>query len=197
MAVGKNTIDMTRGPLFFNILRFCVPLTLSFLLQLAFNAADMMVIGRWGNAQSLAAIGASTFILTLMTNAITGLSTGANMLAAQYFGARDSQRMTRLVHTTIALSIAGGVACGVLGLILVKWLVEITDVPEAVRDKSILYLSICFLGIPFQILYNFGYAILRAIGNSKSPLYYLIYSGIVNVLLNLFMVVVCKTDVAG
>ena len=78
MAVGKNTIDMTQGPLFFNILRFCVPLTLSFLLQLAFNAADMMVIGRWGNAQSLAAIGASTFILTLMTNAMTGLSTGAS-----------------------------------------------------------------------------------------------------------------------
>ena len=197
MAVGKNTIDMTQGPLFFKILRFCVPLTLSFLLQLAFNAADMMVIGRWGSAESLAAIGATTSISNLLINAITGLSTGANMLAAQYFGARDTMRMTRLVHTTIALSLAGGAACSVTGLILLKWLVVVSDVPEAIQDKSVLYLAICFLGIPFQVLYNFGYAILRAVGNTKSPLYYLVFSGILNVLLNLFTVIVCKLDVAG
>ena len=188
---------MSRGPLFGKMVRYALPLMLAYLLQLAFHAADMVVIGRWGSPASLAAIGATVSITGLIINVLTGLATGANVLAAQLFGAKDSRSMTKLVHTTIAISIIGGIAAAILGLIMVRWMVQVTDIPEESQSKSILYLVICFLGVPFQILYNFGSAILRAIGNTKSPLYYLVISGIVNVLLNLFMVVVCRMDVAG
>ena len=197
MAGKKLSIDMSRGPLFGKIIRYALPLMLAYLLQLAFHAADMVVIGRWGSPASLAAIGATVSITGLIINVLTGLATGANVLAAQFFGARDSRSMTKLVHTTIAISIIGGIAAAVLGLIMVRWMVDVTDIPEESQSKSILYLVICFLGVPFQILYNFGSAILRAIGNTRSPLYYLVISGTVNVLLNLFLVVVCHMDVAG
>ena len=188
---------MSHGPLFGKLLRYALPLMLTYLLQLAFHAADMVVIGRWGSPESLAAIGATVSITGLIINVVTGLSTGANVLAAQYFGAKDSKNMTHLVHTAIAISIIGGVAAALFGFALVRWLVTVTDIPEASQDKSILYLVICFIGVPFQIIYNFGCAILRAVGNTRSPLYYLTTSGIINVLLNIFLVVTCKLDVGG
>ncbi len=197
MAVNRNFIDMSHGPLFGKIVRYALPLMLTYLLQLAFHAADMVVIGRWGSSESLAAIGATGAITALIINVITGLSTGANILAAQYFGAKDSKNMTRLVHTAISVSLVGGVAAALVGFAAVKWLVDITDIPEASQSKSILYLVICFIGVPFQIIYNFGSAILRAVGNTKSPLYYLTTAGAVNVILNIFLVVICKLDVAG
>ena len=188
---------MSRGPLFGKIIRYALPLMLAYLLQLAFHAADMVVIGRWGSPASLAAIGATVSITGLIINVLTGLATGANVLAAQFFGAKDSRNMTKLVHTTIAISIIGGIAAMLLGLLMVRWMVRVTDIPLESQSKSTVYLVICFLGVPFQILYNFGSAILRAIGNTRSPLYYLIISGTVNVLLNIFLVVVCRMDVAG
>ncbi len=188
---------MSHGPLFGKLLRYALPLILTYLLQLAFHAADMVVIGRWGSPESLAAIGATVAITGLIINVVTGLSTGTNVLAAQYFGAKDSKNMTHLVHTAIAIGVVGGVAASLFGFAMVKWLVTVTDIPEDSQSKSILYLVICFIGVPFQIVYNFGSAILRAVGNTKSPLYYLIISGAVNLLLNIFMVVVCKLDVAG
>jgi Na+-driven multidrug efflux pump len=197
MAVNKNFIDMSHGPLFSKIIRYAMPLMFTYLLQLAFHAADMVVIGRYGSPESLAAIGATGAITALIVNVITGLSTGTNVLAAQYFGAKDSKNMTRLVHTAISISIVGGVAASLFGFASVKWLVNVTDIPEASQSKSILYLIICFIGVPFQIIYNFGSAILRAVGNTKSPFYYLTFAGAVNVLLNLFLVISCKMDVAG
>ena len=188
---------MSHGPLFGKIVRYALPLMLTYLLQLAFHAADMVVIGRYGSPESLAAIGATGAITALTVNVITGLSTGTNVLAAQYFGAKDSKNMTRLVHTAISISIVGGVAAALFGFVSVKWLVNVTDIPEASQSKSILYLIICFIGVPFQITYNFGSAILRAVGNTKSPFYYLTFAGAVNVLLNLFLVISCKMDVAG
>lgn len=197
MAANKNFIDMSHGPLFGKIVRYALPLMLTYLLQLAFHAADMVVIGRFGSPESLAAIGATGAITALIINVVTGLSTGANVLAAQYFGAKDSKHMTRLVHTAISISIVGGAAASLCGFAGVKWLVDITDIPEASQSKSILYLVLCFIGVPFQIIYNFGSAILRAVGNTKSPFYYLSFAGAVNVLLNLFLVISCKMDVAG
>ena len=197
MAGNRNFIDMSHGPLFGKIVRYAFPLMLTYLLQLAFHAADMVVIGRWGSSESLAAIGATGAITALIINVITGLSTGANVLAAQYFGAKDSKNMTRLVHTAIAVSVVGGVAASLFGFALVKWLVKVTAIPEASQAKSILYMVICFIGVPFQIVYNFGSAILRAVGNTKSPFYYLTFAGAVNVVLNIFFVVSCKMDVAG
>ena len=188
---------MSHGPLFGKIVRYALPLMLTYLLQLAFHAADMVVIGRYGSPESLAAIGATGAITALIINVITGLSTGANVLAAQYFGAKDSKNMTRLVHTAISISIVGGLAASLFGFASVRWLVNVTDIPEASQSKSILYLVICFIGVPFQIVYNFGSAILRAVGNTKSPFYYLTFAGAVNVLLNLFLVISCKLDVAG
>ena len=188
---------MSRGPLFGKIIRYALPLMLTYLLQLAFHAADMVVIGRFGRPESLAAIGATGAITALIINVITGLSTGANVLAAQYFGAKDSKHMTRLVHTAISISIVGGVAASLFGFACVRWLVNITDIPEASQSKSILYLVICFVGVPLQIIYNFGSAILRAVGNTRSPFYYLSFAGAVNVLLNIFLVVSCQMDVAG
>jgi len=188
---------MSRGPLVVKIVRYALPLMLTYLLQLAFHAADMVVIGRWGSPESLAAIGATAPITALIINILNGLATGANVLAAQYFGAKDSKRMSRVVHTSVALSVIGGVLASVLGWIFVKQLVAITDIPAESSSKSVLYLVICFLGVPFQILYNFGCAILRAVGNTRSPLYYLIVAGSINILLNIFLVVCCGMDVGG
>ena len=197
MAVNKNFIDMSHGPLFGKIIRYALPLMLTYLLQLAFHAADMVVIGRWGSSESLAAIGATGAMTALIINVITGLSTGTNVLAAQYFGAKDSKHMTRLVHTAVSISIVGGVAASLFGFATVKWLVNVTDIPADSQSKSILYLVICFIGVPFQIVYNFGSAILRAVGNTKSPFYYLTFAGALNLLLNILLVVGCRMDVAG
>lgn len=197
MAVKNNTIDMSSGPLVGKILLFAAPLVLTYLLQLAFHAADMVVIGRWGSPESLAAIGATHAILGLTLNIITGVSTGANVLMAQYYGAKDSKNMTRLTHTTIAAGIIGGIAVMVLGIALLRFMVTVTGVPEASRSRSMLYLLICFIGAPFQVLYNFGCAILRAIGDTKAPLYFLCIAGTINVLLNILTVVWLGMDVAG
>ena len=178
---------MSQGPLTGKIIRYAVPLAFTYLLQLAFHAADMVVIGRWGSPQSLAAIGATVPLAGLLINVMTGISTGANILAAQYFGARDTRRMTRLVHTAIAIGLAGGTAVALLGMGLTDFLIKATDVPVESRRLSAMYMIICFMGVPCQILYNFGCAILRAVGDTRSPLYFLIYAGVLNVVLNMFL----------
>ena len=124
MTAKRNTIDMSTGALPGKIFRFALPLALTYILQLAFHAADMVVIGRWGSPDSLAAIGATHAILGLLLNIMTGLSTGANVLAAQYYGAKDSKKMTRMVHTTIAAGIIGGIAVAVLGILCI---IELQD----------------------------------------------------------------------
>lgn len=197
MTAKRNTIDMSTGALPGKIFRFALPLALTYILQLAFHAADMVVIGRWGSPESLAAIGATHAILGLLLNIMTGLSTGANVLAAQYYGAKDSKKMTRMVHTTIAAGIIGGIAVAVLGIATIRFLVTVTGIPEASQSKSILYLVICFIGAPFQIVYNFGCAILRAVGDTRAPLYFLSLAGTLNVVLNVILVVFFNMDVAG
>ena len=197
MAAERYNIDMSKGPLLGKLIRYAIPLAITYLLQLAFHAADMVVIGRWGTPESLAAIGATIPLGGLLINVFCAISTGSNVLAAQYYGARDARSMTKLVHTSIAMSIIGGVALAILGICFMHFLVRITQIPEASRTQSEIYLFICFLGMPFQIVYNFGCAILRAVGNTRSPLYFLIAAGGINVLLNIFLVVFCHLDVAG
>ena len=197
MAGKRSTIDMTTGNLPGKILLYAVPLALTYLLQLAFHAADMVVIGRWGSPESLAAIGATHAILGLLLNVVTGISTGANVLAAHYYGAKDSKNMTRLVHTTIAAGFIGGIAVAVIGTATIRFLVTATGIPVESQSRSIQYLLLCFIGVPFQIIYNFGCAILRAVGDTKAPLYFLCMAGTLNVVLNVIMVVCFKMDVAG
>ena len=197
MAVNRNTIDLSNGPLPGKIIRFAIPLALTQLLNLSFHAADTVVIGRWGSAASMAAIGATGPIVGLLVNLFAGLSTGVNVLAAQYYGAKDSKSMTRLVHTSTALSIICGLTVAVIGWIGSRWVVNVTGIPEELQSKSILYLAIIFAGVPFQIFYAFICAILRAIGDTKSPLYFLVYAGLANVALNILLVVFFKWDVAG
>ena len=197
MAVNRNTIDLSNGALFPKIIRFAIPLVLFHLLNLSFLAADTFVIGRWGSAASMAAIGATGPLVGLLVNFFVGLSTGVNVLAAQYYGAKDAKRMTRLVHTSTALSVICGIIIAIAGWASINWMVEITGIPDELRSKSILYLVITFAGAPFQIFYAFICAILRAIGDTKSPLYFLIFSGLTNIVLNVLLVVFFQWDVAG
>ena len=197
MRAKRNTIDMSQGPLLGKLLLFAAPLALTYLLQLAFVAADMVVIGRWGSPTSLAAIGATTPLLGLLINVVVGISTGSNILAAQYYGAKESKKLTRLVHTTVAIAIISGIAVAILGWCLLEFLVKVTDVPAESQKLSMLYLAILFAGVPFQIIYNFVCAILRAVGDTRAPLYFLCLAGTLNVVLNLILVICFKLDVAG
>ena len=197
MAVTRNTIDLSSGPLFGKIIRFAIPLAVTHLLNLSFHAADTVVIGRWGSAVSMAAIGATAPLVGLLVNFFAGLSTGVNVLAAQYYGAKDSKRMSRLVHTSTVVSLVCGVAVAVIGWTFTRWMVDVTGVPVELQNRSILYLSITFAGLPFQIFYAFICAILRAVGDTKSPLFFLIFAGFTNVILNIILVVCFKMDVAG
>lgn len=190
-------IDMCHGPLLGKILIFSIPLILSGLLQLLFNAADVVVVGRFAGSQSLAAVGSTSSLINLLTNVFIGLSVGANVLIARYYGAGQEKEVSDTVHTAVLLSIICGIILCVAGIALAGPLLELMGTPEDVLGKSIRYMRIYFLGMPVMLLYNFGSAILRAIGDTKRPLYYLTAAGAVNVVLNLIFVIGWKMDVAG
>lgn len=188
---------MTNGPLLGKMVRFAIPLMLSSILQLLFNAADVIVVGRYAGAEALAAVGSTGSMTNLLLNLFIGLSVGANVLAARYYGARDYENCQETVHTSILLSLIGGVILAVIGVLLAHPLLLLMGSPEDVIDKATLYMQIYFAGMPVNMLYNFGSAIMRAQGDTKRPLYFLIISGVVNVILNLFMVIVLHMGVAG
>ena len=188
---------MCHGPLFGKIIMFSIPLMLSGILQLLFNAADVVVVGRYAGSQSLAAVGSTSSLINLLTNVFIGLSVGSNVLIARYYGAGQEKEVSDTVHTAVLLSIISGIFLCIVGAVLAKPLLELMGTPEDVLNKSALYMRIFFLGMPVMLLYNFGSAILRAIGDTKRPLYYLSAAGVVNVILNLFFVIVLKMDVAG
>ena len=194
---ARYEMDMTSGPLFGKIVRFAVPLALAHLLQLAFDAADMVVIGNFSSHESLAAIGATNSITTLLMTLAIGIGGGVNVVAAQLYGARDRRGVGRTVHTSAALALFMGAVMMLIGLVAARPLLLLIRTPAEIFDRARLYLQLRFLGIPFLLFYNFGSALLRAVGDTKRPLYYLTAAGVVNVALNLFFVVVCKMDVAG
>ncbi|MDO5435660.1 MAG: MATE family efflux transporter [Clostridia bacterium] len=196
----KNTayeMDMTSGGLLPKILVYSGPLVLTGILQLLYNAADVVVIGRFASNEALAAVTSTGSLINLLVNVFMGLSVGANVVIARDYGARNAEGVHRAEHTAVALACVMGFAVGAAGFFLARPLLELMDSPEDVIDGAALYVKIYFLGMPANMLYNFGAATLRAVGDTKRPLYYLTVSGIVNVALNLFLVIVCRMDVAG
>ena len=190
-------IDMLHGPLAGKILLFALPLMLSSLLQLLFNAADVVVVGRFAGKEALAAVGSNGSLINLFINLFIGLSVGTNVVIARDLGAGKPENVRRSVHTSIALALVSGVALLIAGVTLSRQMLELMSSPPDVIDLAALYLRIYFLGMPGNLLYNFGAAILRAKGDTRRPLYYLTAAGVINVVLNLIFVVPLKMSVAG
>lgn len=193
----KYEIDMTNGPILKKMLLFAVPLMFSGVLQLLFNAADIVVVGQYAGYDSLGAVGATSSLINLLVNLFMGLSVGANVIAARYYGADDKEELCKTVHTAMTLSVISGVILTVIGIVGAEKLLTMMDTPENLLPLSSLYLKVYFLGMPAMMVYNFGSAILRAAGDTKRPLYFLTLSGIINVILNLVFVIAFKMDVAG
>ncbi len=190
-------MDMCHGPILKKILIFAVPLILSGVLQLLFNAADIIVVGRFSGSTALAAVGSTSALINLLVNLFIGLSIGTNVLVARFYGAQDEKNVHETVHTSILVSLIGGILLIFIGVLLAKPLLEMMGTPHDVIEQSVIYMRIYFIGMPAFMTYNFGAAILRAIGDTKRPLYFLTVAGIVNVLFNLFFVIVLKMGVAG
>lgn len=196
MAKAVN-LNMTQGPLLGKVIRFSVPLMLSGMLQLLYNAADVVVVGRFAGAAALAAVGSTGALVNLLVNLFMGVSVGCNVLVARYYGAGDHKSVSETVHCAIGASLIIGVMAGVVGLVFSTPLLRLMGSPEDVLPLASLYLKIYFCGMPFNIAYNFGAAVLRAVGDTKRPLYILTVSGIVNVVLNLITVIFFHMGVAG
>lgn len=190
-------MDMCSGPILSKVLVYAFPLMLSGILQLLFNAADVIVVGRFAGSQSLAAVGSTSSLINLLVNIFIGLSVGVNVVVAQYYGAKKEEDVNKTVHTAIAISLLSGVFLVFLGVLASRPMLELMGTPEDVIDKSTIYMKIYFAGMPVIMLYNFGSAILRAVGDTRRPLYYLSVAGIVNVVLNIFFVTQWHMDVAG
>ena len=197
MFFKKRDIDMSNGPLFINMLSFALPIMAMNILQLLFNAADMIVVGRFSGSEALAAVGATGSLINLIVTLFMGLSVGTSVIVAQDYGADRHADVNRSVHTSITISIIGGLIVMVAGIIFCKPLLELMGTPEDIIQLSILYMRIYFLGIPASMIYNFGAAILRAIGDSRRPMYYLFIAGVVNLVLNLIFVIGFNMSVAG
>lgn len=188
---------MCSGSIFKKMLMFALPLMCSSILQLLFNAADIVVVGRFAGDNALAAVGSNTALINLLTNLFVGLSIGSNVLTARYYGAKQEKDLKETVHTSMMLSIYSGILLTVIGVVAARQILTWMQATEEVIGLAELYLRIYFVGMTATMIYNFGSAILRAIGDTKRPLYYLLAAGVVNVVLNLFFVIVCRLGVAG
>lgn len=197
MAKKSYEMDMTSGPLLKKILIFTMPLMFSSILQLLFNAADIVVVGRFAGDTSLAAVGSNTALINLVTNLFTGLSVGTNVVCARFMGAGKHSQVSKTVHTSILLGLISGIFLTLFGVVFADKILGLMQTPTEVEHLASIYLRIYFLGMPAMMVYNFASAILRAIGDTKRPLYYLLFAGIINVVLNLIFVIAFKMDVAG
>ena len=194
---ARFEMDMTTGALLPKVLMFSLPLVLTSVLQLLYNAADVIVVGRYAGAQSLAAVSSTGSLINLLVNVFMGLSVGSSVVIARAYGAGDIREVHQGVHTSVTVAAIAGVGVGILGFFASRPMLQLMGSPDDVIDLAALYIRIFFLGMPFNMLYNFGAAILRAVGDTRRPLYYLTFSGLVNVLLNLLLVIVFRMDVAG
>lgn len=190
-------IDMCNGPITGKMLRFALPLMLSSMLQLLFNAADIITVGKFGSEHSLAAVGSNTALINLLTNLFIGLSIGANVLVARFYGAKNGEELNETVHTAMLLSLISGLILTVTGVIFARYFLIWMKTPAEILDLATTYLKIYFLGMPAMMIYNFGSAILRAIGDTKRSLYFLAAAGVINIILNILLVVVFRLDVKG
>ena len=197
MKKNKYEIDMCNGTIMDKLISFSVPLILSGILQLLFNAVDIIVVGRFIGSQALAAVGSTTALINIFTNLFIGISLGANVLAARFYAAQKDKEMSETVHTAIMLALISGVVMLFVGIFFARGALELMGTPDDVIGQSTLYMRIYFAGMPFFMLYNYGAAILRAVGDTKRPLLFLIVSGVVNACLNLFLVIAFHLGVAG
>ena len=197
MKKNKYEIDMCNGTLMDKLIVFAVPLMISGVLQLMFNAVDIIVVGRFSGKQALAAVGSTTALINVFTNLFIGISLGANVLAARFYAMGKSKEMSETVHTSITLAMVSGVIMAFVGVLFARGALELMGTPDDVIDKSALYMRIYFMGMPFFMLYNYGAAILRAIGDTKRPLLFLIISGLINAALNMFFVIYLHMSVEG
>lgn len=193
----KYEMDMCHGPIIKKMLLFALPLMFSGVLQLLFNAADIIVVGRFGSEHSLAAVGSNGSMVSLLTGLFLGLSVGVSVLVAHFYGAGQKKELSETVHTAITISLVIGVLLTVIGLVAAKPVLVLMQVPAEVLELSALYLRIYFLGMTASTVYNFGSAVLGAVGDTRRPLYFLASAGVINVILNMFFVIVLKMDVAG
>ncbi len=197
MKTSKYEIDMCNGSIMDKLISFSLPLMLSSILQLMFNAVDIIVVGRFSSSQALAAVGSTTALINIFTNLFIGISLGANVLAARYFAAGRDEEMSEAVHTAITLALISGVIMAFVGVGMSRTALSLMDTPPDVIDLSAVYMRIYFMGMPFFMLYNYGAAILRAVGDTKRPLVFLIAAGLTNVVLDLLLVIVIPLGVAG
>ena len=188
----SHKVDMCNGSVFRKMLIFAIPLMCSSMLQLLFNAADVVVVGRYAGDNALAAVGSNGPIINLITNLFIGMSIGTNVLTAQYFGGKKYKDLEETIHTSVMLSIISGIFLTILGIVVAKPILQLMQAPKEVLDLAVLYLRVYFLGMTSTMVYNFGSAILRAKGDTKRPLYILLFAGIINVVLNLIFVVFFK-----
>ena len=197
MKKNKYEIDMCNGTLMDKLIVFAVPLMISGVLQLMFNAVDIIVVGQYSGSQSLAAVGSTTALINIFTNLFIGISMGVNVLAARFYAAGQDQEMSETVHTAILVAMISGVIMTFVGVGMARWALEVMETPDDVIDLSTLYMRIYFLGMPFFMLYNYGAAILRAVGDTRRPLLFLIVAGITNAMLNVILVVKFHMAVEG
>ena len=193
----NNSRSMLTGPLFLNIILYTVPIILTSTLQLLFNAADLVIVGRFCGSLSVAAVGGTTYITNLLVNFFVGLSVGAGVAVAHGIGSRNGEEVHRIVHTTLPLALLSGAVLTVVGVAYAETFLRMMDTPASVLPLSTVYMKICFGGVTFTMVYNFCAAILRAAGDTRSPLIFLTFAGVLNVLMNLFFVCVLDMNVAG
>ena len=192
----KGTVDLTQGNLLKQILLFTLPIIATGVLQLLFNTADLIIVKSASETAS-GAVSATHALNNLTINLVMGLSVGAGVLVAKYFGANDQKGLHEVVHTSFPTAVFGGLIFGAIGFAFARILLELFNTPANMIDQSVTYIRIIFCGVPFNVVYNFGASILRSVGNARKPLLYLAISGVTNVMLNAFFVFVCKLDVEG
>lgn len=197
MKNNKYEIDMCNGTIMDKLISFALPLMISGMLQLMFNAVDIIVVGRFTGSQALAAVGSTTALICTFTNLFIGVSLGANVLAARFYASGKTKEMSETVHTAILLALISGIAMSVIGILCSRESLVLIATPDDIIGQAALYLRIYFLGMPFFMLYNYGAAILRAVGDTKRPLMYLIAAGTANAVLDLILVIIFKMGVAG
>ena len=197
MKNNKYEIDMCNGTIMDKLISFALPLLISGMLQLMFNAVDIIVVGRFTGSQALAAVGSTTALICTFTNLFIGVSLGANVLAARFYASGKTKEMSETVHTAILLALISGIAMSIIGILCARESLVLIATPDDIIGQAALYLRIYFLGMPFFMLYNYGAAILRAVGDTKRPLMYLIAAGTANAVLDLILVIIFKMGVAG
>ena len=197
MSNASHQMDMCHGPLFRKIVLFTLPLLATNILQLVFNAADMVVLGQFASHQAMGAVGATVSINSLFVSLFLGLGIGSNVLVARFYGAGDTVRLHKSVHTSIAASLLCGLILMIVGLLSVRPLLTLMRTPADILEKSCLWLSICFAAIPFMVIYNVGCGVLRALGDTVRPMIFLLAAGVVNVVLNVILVAGFGMEMAG